>query len=217
MVKLIQVAPDVQKVFGGPPYQDHHGGGVWLKDSQGWQLVLGLAGCEWSMQFCADPVKIDLWRQRTKRLLDAFPETVSGYEALGYNDAKGLLATTITDAAGVGLWVDSIFNASVPLPADAHTGEPPTGHGMHHFPKPIKDGDFLRFDDFVMWVNDSQGQPAAVTPVAPRGSGNGAVQVAYATPGTKLHARHARAHAKGDTLILSASHPMAKAAFKKQK
>jgi hypothetical protein len=203
-------------VFGPPPYQDHHGGGIWLKDTTGWQLILGLVGCEWSLQFMCDPKKVDDWRIRTKRFVDAFPETVPGYESLGYHDARQLLDTPITDPTAIGLWVDSIFNASVPLPALDHTGVRPKGAGMHHYPKPIKDGDFLKHDDYVFWVKDAQGQPAAVTPVAARGSGNSAVRVAYATPGTKLHKAHLAAHQKGKAVIFSGRHPLAKQAFAKQ-
>src|SRR5438477_7160657 len=32
--------------FGDHPYQDHHGGGIWLKDAEGWLLVLLPAGIE---------------------------------------------------------------------------------------------------------------------------------------------------------------------------
>ena len=38
-------------VYGPPPYQDHHGGALWMKDAQGWFLVRNLAGIEWSAQF----------------------------------------------------------------------------------------------------------------------------------------------------------------------
>ena len=31
-------------VYGTPPYEDHHGGGLWLKDAQGWFLVRNLVG-----------------------------------------------------------------------------------------------------------------------------------------------------------------------------
>jgi Family of unknown function (DUF6424) len=33
-----------------PPYENHHGGGLWLKDAQGWFLVRNLVGLEWSSQ-----------------------------------------------------------------------------------------------------------------------------------------------------------------------
>ena len=43
--------------FGGEPVQDHHGGGLWVYDDEGWFFVRNLAGIEWSGQFCADPAK----------------------------------------------------------------------------------------------------------------------------------------------------------------
>jgi hypothetical protein len=203
-------------VFGDRPYQDHHGGGIWLKDEAGWFLILGLLGCEWSAQFCADPAKIDAWRQRTKRLVDAYPDTIPGYVGLGYPDGQAALDTPINDADRVAKWVDSIFNASVPLPALVHTGVLPAGGGYHHYPKPIVDIEMFKRDDFNLWVTDPQGQPAAVTPVAHRGSGDGRVRIAYATPGTNLDRRHMTAHRKGQALILSAKHPMARQAFANQ-
>jgi hypothetical protein len=39
-------------IYGQGPFQDHHGGALWLKDSQGWFLVRNQAGIEWSAQFC---------------------------------------------------------------------------------------------------------------------------------------------------------------------
>ncbi len=57
-------------IYGPPPYQDHHGGALWLKDAQGWFLVRNVAGIEWSAQWCADPAKVDLLRQNAKRLYD---------------------------------------------------------------------------------------------------------------------------------------------------
>ena len=32
--------------FGDAPYQDHHGGGIWLLDATGWMLVFGPAGID---------------------------------------------------------------------------------------------------------------------------------------------------------------------------
>ena len=49
--------------LGNGPYQDHHGGGLWVKDHDGWFLIKNLAGMEWSQQFCADPAKVDRLRQ----------------------------------------------------------------------------------------------------------------------------------------------------------
>jgi hypothetical protein len=139
-------------------------------------------GIEWSAQFCADPAKVDGLRQYAARVVAGFPDTLPGYEALGYTDGAGLLATTITDADGVAAWTDSIFNASLPLPAAAHTGVLPAAAGYHHYPKPIVDIDHFRFSDFQLFVTDPAGLPAVVVPVGQRGSGDGRVRLLAAHP-----------------------------------
>ena len=40
MIKIVKATQPW--FFGGPPYQDHHGGGIWVKDDTGWLLLLGL-------------------------------------------------------------------------------------------------------------------------------------------------------------------------------
>jgi hypothetical protein len=104
-------------IYGQGPFQDHHGGALWLQDSQGWFMVRNQAGVEWSAQFCAEPAKIDLLRQNAKRLYDLVAPQLK--QQL---DPDGLLDTPITDAAGVAKWTDSIFNAGVPLHPSFHTG-----------------------------------------------------------------------------------------------
>lgn len=202
--------------LGDPPYQDHHGGGIWVKSGDTWMLVLNLAGMEWSSQFCADPAKVDKLRLAAKAVIDAFPATIPGYEALGYTDGRPILETPIADAAGIAGWTDSIFNASVPLPALAHTGVLPAGGGFHHYPKPIVDIEMFKHDDFTLFVTDSQGQPAAVVPVGARGSGDSRVRVAYATPGSDLAKAHQAAHDAGQPLIVDGSHSLAQQAFANQ-
>src|SRR5438105_9286396 len=59
--------------YGEAPFEDHHGGGLWLKDADGWFMVRNLAGIEWSAQFCADPAKVDQLRTNARRLYAAFP------------------------------------------------------------------------------------------------------------------------------------------------
>ena len=109
-------------IYGSPPYQDHHGSALWMKDAQGWFMVRNLAGIEWSAQFCADPAKVDLLRQNAKRLYDLLaPDTKQEL------DPTGLLDTPIQDAAGVARWTDSIFNAGVPLQPSFHIGVLPHG------------------------------------------------------------------------------------------
>lgn len=197
-------------MYGQAPYEDHHGGGLWLKDSQGWFLVRNLAGMEWSSQFCADPAKVDLLRQNAQRLYAAFPEAA---QELGIQQ---LLSTPITDAAGVAQWTDSICNASVPLPTPAHTGVLPAGGGVHHYPSPITEISFFKHADFQLWVTDQQGNAAAVAPVSPRHSGDGRVHVLYATPGSDLAGQVSTAEAQGQPLILDPSHPLAQQAFAQQ-
>lgn len=197
-------------LYGGPPYQDHHGGGLWLKDEIGWFLVRNLAGMEWSSQFAADPVKVDALRRNAQRIYACFPEVVS---ELGIGE---LLATPITDAAGVAKWTDSICNASVPLSPASHTGVLPKAGGVHHYPAPIVEIEFFKQDDFNLWVTTEDGYPAAVLPVAARGSGKGAVHVAWAHPSSALHAEHQAHRAAGTLHVLDASHPLAQQAFAQQ-
>ena len=114
-------------IYGSGPYEDHHGGSLWLKDARGWFMVRNLAGIEWSAQFCADPAKVDLLRQNAQRLYALIAPEIA--QEL---DPGGLLGTPIADAAGVAQWTDSIFNAGVPLHPGFHTGVlpgPGTGAG----------------------------------------------------------------------------------------
>lgn len=181
---MIEIVKTTQPwVFGDRPYQDHHGGGIWLKDDTGWLLTLSPFGIEWSAQFCADPKKVDVARGYCARLLAAFPQTIPAYEALGYKDAAALLSTQITNADQVSAWTDGIFNASVPLPADMHTGSLPSASGYHHYPKPIVDIMLFKFDDFTLFVPDEDGTTIAVTPVARRGSRDRRVAVAWQPEG----------------------------------
>lgn len=218
MVRIIQTIPDWP--LGPPPYQDHHAGSVPLHDGAGWFFVLDVAGSEWSGQFCLDPAKVDAWRQRVARIVMGFPATVSELEAIGYPDAPALLTTPITDPGGIALWVDGIFNASLPVPQPFHTGvlKPGTqAGGLHNYPKPIVDLQFLKRDDFALWVTDAAtGAAAAVVPNAARGSGDGSVTVAYAEAGHPLHPVLAATAAQGQPLRLPAGHPIATAAFAAQ-
>jgi hypothetical protein len=153
-------------ILGPGPYQDHHGGAVWVKDDDGWLLTQLPLGIEWSAQFCADPAKIDKLRVMAGRIVRAFPATLPTYEALGYTAGKQLLATEITTPDDIARWTDSIFNASMPVPAAVHTGKLPKGAGYHHYPKPIVDIDHFRRDDFHLFVTDQQGLPAVVVPAS---------------------------------------------------
>lgn len=200
MQKLVATTPDW--VLPGPSYQDHHGGAVWVKDHSGWLCLQLPLGIEWSAQFCADPAKVDRLRGYARRLVTAFSDTLPGYEALGYHDGSELLTTPITTADQVAAWTDSIFNASLALPAAVHTGVLPTAAGYHHYPKPIVDIDHFRYDDFKLFVTDQAGLPAAVIPVSPRGSGDWHVRVIAAHPQSSYATRLAPA----DRATASADH-----------
>ena len=223
--------------YGRAPFQDHHGGGLWLKDDDGWFLVRNLVGIEWSAQFCADPAKVDLLRQNARRLYAAFPDAV---EELGIRE---LLDTPITDADGISAWTDSICNASLPLPAALHTGVLPkasTG-GVHHYPTPIAEIELIKRDDFELWVRTPEGGLAAVVPLAPRGSGDARTRLLLAaapeeedrpTPIERLVGRPPATvagpaglaggdlagvePAESDPTILPADHPLSRLAFVRQ-
>jgi hypothetical protein len=196
--------------YGPPPIQDHHGGGLWLNDAEGWFLVRNLAGIEWSAQFAADPARVDELRRNAQRMYAAFPHVAA---ELGIEE---LLATPIADAEGVARWTDSICNASVPLPAALHSGVLPRGAGFHHYPAPIVEIETFKRDDFDLFVTASDGSCAAVIPAAPRGSGDGRVHVVWAPRGSLLGDRQASAHARGELHTLEADHPLARAAFARQ-
>jgi hypothetical protein len=213
MIKLVQTMQPCY--LGGPPYQDHHGGGLWVKDEEGWFLLKNLSGMEWSSQFCADPKKVDILRQNAKRLYAKFPLTAIEFKKMGF-DLDKLLNTPIIDARTIAIWTDSICNASVPLPQGRHTGTLPKDSGVHHYPTPITDIVLFKHDDFQLFVTDSEGEPAAVLPVGKRGSGDGRVEVAFATPGTKLARKQNTAHKKKQRLIFSDKNPLAKQAFEQQ-
>jgi len=250
--KMNEIAAQaVGLIYGPGPFDDHHGGALWLQDAQGWFMVRNLAGIEWSAQFCADPAKVDLLRQNAKRLYDLVAPQVKAQL-----DPDGLLDTPIQDAAGVGKWTDSIFNAGVPLHPGFHTGVLPAAGapspaapanpqpgaagapapaapapaapapaapaadsqpgGVHNYPTPIADIQLFKYDDFQLWVTDEQGNPAAVAPVAQRGSGDASVHVLYATPGSQLAQQKQVAEQASRPLILGPGHPLSKQAYQNQ-
>jgi hypothetical protein len=220
-------ASPVAWYYGDAPWEDHHGGGLWAYGRSGWFFVKNYAGMEWASQFCADPAKVECLRQNALHFYDGFPETESHALALDpHYPFKSILTTPIKTAADIAQWTDSIFNASVPLPKVRHTGVPPKGHGVHHYPTPVWDIEMFKHADFTLWVTDSEGQPAAVLPLHPRGvdkndpaykDSYGKVAVAYATPGTKLHALLTGAESRRQKLVADADQNLAKQAFRKQR
>lgn len=205
--------------YGPGPWQMHHGGSLWTFDDDGWFLVLNTLGSEWSAQFCADPAKVEAMRRNAARHYAGFPKTVPRMVAMGYPDAERILSTPIHDAGAASEFIDSVFNSCVPLAAPVHTGTVAAAHplgGVHHYPKPIADIQFFKYDDFELWVTDAEGHEVAVAPASPRGSGDGRVEVIFATPGTKLHQLHRDAHAENRRLIVAADDPLARQAFAEQ-
>lgn len=205
-------------LYGTESPQDHHGGGLWCKDADGWFIVRNLVGIEWSAQWGADPAKVDVLRQTAQRLYAGFSDSVPALQALvgSTYDVRTVLDTPITDADGVALWTDSIFNASVPLPQPAHTGVLPGAAGAHHYPAPVQEIPYFARDDLQVFVTH-RGVSAAVVPVAPRGSGDGRAEVLWAEPGSALHRVQQAKHARGERHIVPASSPLTKKAFVRQR
>jgi Family of unknown function (DUF6424) len=218
--KVNEVAATAQPfAFGAAPYQAHHGGGLWLKDEHGWFVIRNLFGIEWSAQFCADPRKVDLLRRNAKRIYAVFPKAVV---ELGI---AALLDHEIQTPADVAVWTDSVCNASVPLPTDLHVGVLPKFGGIHHYPSPVAEIAIFKFDDFQLWVTDTDKTKYAVVPVSARGSGDGRVRLLFrepspddpVSPRDRTRARlRAAAVAASDGDILPPDHPLARQAFRKQ-
>lgn len=215
--KILATLGITGRFYGTESIQMHHGGSLWLLDDEGWFMVQNEAGIEWSAQFCADPAKCDQLRKNALRLYKGFPKSIPGMVKLGYKNAQKILETPITDAAGIATWVDSIFNSCVALPAVRHTGVLPTGGGRHHYPTPITDIDLVKHDDYVLWVTDPEGKPAAVVPVAKRGAGVEKVELLYASPGSALEKKQLAAQAKGRPLTFGRTAPVTKQAFALQR
>lgn len=100
-------------------------GAVWVKGAGGWRMYRARVCVEWSMQFCANPARVDRLRLEAAELVDAFPRTLPALAKLGYGEAEALLLTPIKDADGVEAWTDSLFNACVPLSRGNHQGYSP--------------------------------------------------------------------------------------------
>jgi hypothetical protein len=214
LAKKITATMPSPPFFGEHDIQMHHGGSLFLFDEQGWLLVRNEAGIEWSAQFCADPAKVDRLRLNARRLCAAFPKTVTEMASLGYQHAEELLDSPIKTATDIARWVDSIFNACVPLPEPRHVGVLPKGGGLHHYPTPITDIELIKHDDFVLWVTDPVSHtPVAVTPVAPRGAGVNKTAIVYAEPGTQLHQRVERARSRGKAIWTGARNPLTREAY----
>ena len=202
--------------YGPGPWEMHHGGSLWVRSADGWRMYLARAGIEWSLQFCADPAKVDRLRRDALALVQAFPGTLPALAGLGYEEAEEILSTPVTDAQTVKGYTDSLFNSCVPLSRSDHQGILPKAAGEHHYPLPAKAGDFIRYDDFRLWVDLPDGTHGAVTPVSPRGSGDGRVRLIYARHGTPEGDAVAQAQAERKAVILPPDNELARQAFAEQ-
>lgn len=202
--------------YGAGPWEMHHGGSLWVRTSTGWRMYRARVGIEWSMQFCADPVKVDRLRREAADLVAAFPMTLAALDALGYRRARDLLSTPITDADTVEAWTDSLFNACVPLSRPHHSGVLPKAAGEHHYPWPTKSADFFKYDDFNLWVTLPDGTHAGVAPVDRRGSGDGQVRIVHARHGTPAGEAVAEAQRRRMMAVFPPDSRMALDAFEQQ-
>lgn len=209
---LNELGPDGQP-YGPGPWEMHHGGSLWVRAPGGWRMYLARVGIEWSMQFCADPAKVDRLRRDALALVQAFPDTLPALASLRYEEARQILTEEITDSQGVARYTDSLFNSCVPLTRPDHQGILPKAAGEHHYPWPVKSGDFIRRDDFQLWVTLEDGTHGAVTPLQPRGSGDGRVRLIYARHGTPEGDAVATAQRHHKAVILPPEHRLAHEAY----
>lgn len=220
--KILAEATDEELPYGprpvgSEPWEMHHGGSLWVKGARGWRMYRARVGIEWSMQFCADPAKVDRLRQEAAELVDAFPLTLPALTALGYEDAEELLRNPVKDAKGVEAWTDSLFNSCVPLSHANHQAIlPSVPPGEHHYPWPVKAADYIRFDDFQLWVTLPDGTHGAVAPVDRRGSGDGHVRLAFVSEGSEAAHALAEAEEQGKMAVLPPESPVALEAFARQ-
>jgi hypothetical protein len=210
---------------------------VALTTSTGTFVAEGLASHN-----CADPAKVDLLRQNAKRLYDLLaPEIKQELDPNGLldtpiQDAAGVAKWTDSifnagvplqptfhtgvlpqgGAQGVQASAPAASQQSTVVGTSTAAATPATGQepaGVHHYPTPIVDIQLFKYDDFQLWVTDAQGNPAAVAPVGPRGSGNASVHVLYATPGSHLAQQQQAAESANTPLVLGPDHPLSQQAF----
>ncbi|MEU3252498.1 DUF6424 family protein [Streptomyces sp. NPDC006997] len=219
--KILAETGEEHLPYGPPPGADehwemHHGGSLWVRASGGWQMYRARVGIEWSMQFCADPVKVDRLRREAAELVAAFPRTLPALAALGYEEAGDLLHTPVTDADGVEAWTDGLFNSCVPLSRSNHQGILPRVPGEHHYPWPVKGADYFRYDDFQLWVTLPDGTHGAVAPLGRRGSGDGHVRLLHVPEGSAAADTVAEAQELSMMAVLPPNSPVALQAFAEQ-
>ncbi|MGW0411246.1 DUF6424 family protein [Streptomyces collinus] len=220
--KILDEMDDEDLPYGPRPsgsehWEMHHGGSLWVKTADGWRMYRARVGIEWSMQFCAAPSRVDRLRRDAAELVAAFPLTLPAFAELGYEEAGELLRTPVEDADGVEAWTDSLFNACVPMSRGDHQGIlPKVPPGEHHYPWPVKGADFVRYEDFQLWVTLPDGTHGAVTPVDRRGSGDGHVRLVLAPDGSEAADTLAQAQDLGLMAVLPPNSSAALQAFAAQ-
>ncbi|MEU8471618.1 DUF6424 family protein [Streptomyces sp. NPDC029006] len=221
--KILDETADEDLPYGPRPvgsehWEMHHGGSLWVKTAGGWRMYRARVGIEWSMQFCAEPSRVDRLRRDAAELVAAFPLTLPALAELGYEEAEELLRTPVVDADGVEAWTDSLFNVCVPMSRGNHQGILPKVPGEHHYPWPVKGADFVRYEDFQLWVTLPDGTHGAVSPVDRRGSGDGHVRLVLAPEGSEAADTLAQAQAQdlGLMAVLPSNSSAALQAFAEQ-
>jgi hypothetical protein len=203
--------------YGTGQIQSHHGGSLWVHDGKTWRLYQNLAGIEWSGQFCADPNRVDILRQNAKALVDNFPKTIPNLKRIGYKNAESVLNSPITDGDGIAKFVDSIFNACVPLPQPVHTGTiKPTdlsAAGKHNYPTPSDDTVFFCRKDFQPFVYDTKTKTSVQVAPVDYGPQDRRVRVVAVDQKHPLAKQKAAASKANKALVLDATDPIAKKAF----
>lgn len=137
--------PELEKVGDPKGMEDHHGGGIYVRDVL---VGLNLFPLEWSQGWAADPVKLGQLVRNLNVVLAALGEPT--YDA------------EITDTPSVMAYVDSVLNANVKLCKPHHVGTQhqhtpdANGHeavGIHEIPGPIFWGQMTcDWDRFDMWA-----------------------------------------------------------------
>lgn len=183
--------PEMAAIADPHGLQDHHGGGIYVKDVL---VALNLFGTEWSLGWSASVEKVAQYVANLNVVLKALGEPT--YDA------------PITDTPSVMAFVDSVFNANLKLCAPHHVGrmskpsKDANGHeavGIHEIPVPIWLGQMTcDWDRWDMW-----GGTTGTLAVAPDPTTGGAVV---------LHADATAHPALVRGSILPADHPNVRAA-----
>ncbi|GHF33912.1 DUF6424 family protein [Streptomyces griseoluteus] len=118
---------------------------------------------------------------------------------------RGIQPRPIKDADDVEAWTDFLFNSRVCLSHANHQGILPGVPGEHPYSWLVKGADFVRYDDFPLWVTLPDGTRGAVAPVDRRGFGDGQVRLAFVPEGSAAASTIADAQDRGLVAVLPAN------------